>query len=57
MGVVLACEKIEKFLAVRRVSVMTLRESCVDRPFPDHVLRCWVRTRPPHLQYGLELPI
>ncbi len=35
-----------KFLAVRQVSVMTLREWRVDHPFPYHVIRCWVRTSP-----------
>jgi hypothetical protein len=30
------------------LSVMTLRECCVDRLFPDHVIKSWVRTRPPH---------
>ncbi len=27
--------------------MMTLCECRIDRPFPDHVIRCWVRTRPP----------
>jgi hypothetical protein len=26
---------------------MTLRECRVDRPFPHHMTRCWVRTEPP----------
>jgi hypothetical protein len=47
MGVLLVYEKIYKFLAVCRVGVMTLCECHVDLPFPDHVIRCWVRTRPP----------
>ncbi len=32
---------------MRRVSVMTLCECRVDRPFPYHVIRCWVRTKTP----------
>jgi hypothetical protein len=36
-----------KFLAVRLVSLMTRRECRVDHPFPNHVTRCWVRTKPP----------
>ncbi len=35
------------FLAVNWVGMMTLRECRVDRPFPYHVIRCWMRTRPP----------
>jgi hypothetical protein len=54
MGVLLDGEKIYKFLAVRRVGVMTLRECHVDLPFPDHVIRCWVRTRPPPPQNTLQ---
>jgi hypothetical protein len=54
MGVLLACEKIEKFLAVRRVSVMTLRKCLIDRLFPNYVIRCWVRTRPPPRSMGFS---
>jgi hypothetical protein len=42
-----------KFLAVHRVGVMTLLKCRVDHPFPYHVIRCWVRTRPLPPQYGL----
>jgi hypothetical protein len=56
MGVLLVSEKIEKFLAVRRVGMMTLHKCRVDRLFPAYMTRCWMRTRPP-LQYGLESPI
>ncbi len=38
----------KKFLAVRRVSVMTLRECRVDSPFPFHVLG---ENQAPPLQY------
>ncbi len=31
---------------------MTLRECHVDRQFPYHVIRCWVRTRPPPPSIG-----
>ncbi len=37
--------------------VIALHDCCVDCPFPDHLIRCWVRTSPPPPQYGLELPI
>ncbi len=36
-----------KFLAVRRVSLMTHHECHVDCPFHNHVTKCWVRTEPP----------
>jgi hypothetical protein len=36
-----------KFLAVCRVSLRTHGKCCVDRPFPHHVIRCWVITSPP----------
>jgi hypothetical protein len=36
-----------KFLAVHWVRLMTLLEFLVDRPFPYHVTRCWVRTQTP----------
>ncbi len=45
MGIMLSCEKISSSAPGRLV--MTLRECCVGCLFPDHVIRCWVRTRPP----------
>jgi hypothetical protein len=37
------------------LSVMILRECRVDRPFPDHTIRCWVRTKsPPPNSVGLS---
>jgi hypothetical protein len=27
--------------------MMILHECCVDHLLPDHMIRCWVRTRPP----------
>ncbi len=39
--------KMCKFLAEHQVDVMTLRECRVDCPFPYHVIRCRVRTKPP----------
>jgi hypothetical protein len=57
MGILLACEKIKEISSsVPGQNVMTLCECRVDRLFPDHILRCWVRTSPPP-QYGLESPI
>jgi hypothetical protein len=47
MCLLLACEKIKRFLAVHRVNVVTLRECRLHHTFPDQVIRCWVRTRPP----------
>jgi hypothetical protein len=52
-GVMLACENVGKFLAVCWVGVMTLCECRVDRPFPYHLIRCWVRTRPPTTVWAL----
>jgi hypothetical protein len=34
----------EDFFAVYRVGLMTLSECCIDRLFPYHMTRCWVRT-------------
>jgi hypothetical protein len=36
-----------KFLAVCGVGLMTHGKCHVDRPFPNHAIRCWVRTSPP----------
>jgi hypothetical protein len=54
-------KKFCKFLAVRRVGVMTLRECCVDRPFPFQAFspvivkifnpnKCWTVT----IQFGAD---
>jgi hypothetical protein len=37
---------------VHRVGVMTFCECCVDCPFPYHVIRCWVRTKPCNIGNG-----
>jgi hypothetical protein len=49
----------EIFLAVRRVSMMTLHECCVDHLFPYYVIGCCVRTKlPPGTRsIGNGLPI
>jgi hypothetical protein len=51
--VLVYCSRVKmcKFLAVRRVGLMTHGKRHVDRPFLYHVIRCWVRTNPP-LLYG-----
>ncbi len=43
-----------KFLAVCWDSMMTLCDYRVDRPFPYHMFRCWVRTRPPPTVWALS---
>jgi hypothetical protein len=45
-----------KFLAVHGVGVMTLHECHFDRPFPYHVIRCWVRTRLPLVIWAFGCP-
>jgi hypothetical protein len=45
-GALQLLEKHTKFLEVHQVGLMTLRECRVDRPFPYHMTRCWVRTEP-----------
>ncbi len=41
------------FFEVRQIGLMTHSECRVNLPFPNQVIRCWVRTNPPpFLQYG-----
>jgi hypothetical protein len=55
MGVLLACEKIEKFLALRLCQrVMALRKCLVDHSFPDHVIRVRKEPGPPPRSMGLS---
>ncbi len=56
IGVLLVCEKEKNSSSAPGLSVMTPREGRVDRPFPSHMTRCWVRTSPPP-QYGHGPPI
>ncbi len=55
MDILLASEKKDISSSALGLSVRTLRECYVDRPFPSQVIRYWVRPPPP--QYGHGLPI